>query len=51
MRWYGVEGDNNILVMDMLGPSLEILFRESVRNFSEQTVVKVAIQLVTFLPG
>ena len=26
MHWFGVEGDYNILVMDLLGPSLEDLF-------------------------
>ncbi|KAG6649859.1 hypothetical protein CIPAW_06G002400 [Carya illinoinensis] len=26
VRWFGVEGDNNVLVMDELGPNVEDLF-------------------------
>lgn len=26
VHWFGVEGDYNVMVMDLLGPSLEVLF-------------------------
>ena len=46
MRWYGVEGDFNVLVMDLLGPSLEDLFNDHARKFSLKTTLVVAEQLV-----
>ncbi|ETO02144.1 hypothetical protein RFI_35290 [Reticulomyxa filosa] len=45
-RWYGKEGDYNILVMDMLGPSLEDLFVFCNRRFSLKTICMLAIQMV-----
>eukprot|EP01051_Picozoa_sp_SAG22_P004050 SAG22_NODE_208_length_15237_cov_22.602774_11_plen_265_part_00 len=33
VRWFGVEGEFNILVMDLLGPSLEDLFNFCSRKF------------------
>jgi serine/threonine protein kinase len=37
--WYGTEGENNILVMDLLGASLEDLLTRQRRPFSVKTVV------------
>lgn len=46
IRWYGVEGDYNVLVMDLLGPSLEDLFNFCARKFSLKTVLMLADQMV-----
>ena len=34
IHWYGVEGDYNIMVIDLLGPSLEDLVSFCTRKFS-----------------
>jgi casein kinase 1 len=50
--YFGQEGLHNILVIDLLGPSLEDLFDHCNRRFSIKTVVMVAKQMVwvLFLP-
>ena len=48
-RWYGVEGEYNVLVMDLLGKSLEDLFCMCSRRFSLTTVLVLADQLLTRL--
>ncbi|KOB73448.1 Casein kinase I alpha [Operophtera brumata] len=42
IRWYGYERDHNILVMDLLGPSLEDLFNFCSRQFTIKTVLMLA---------
>ena len=44
--YFGQEGLHNILVIDLLGPSLEDLFDHCNRRFSAKTVVMVAKQMV-----
>jgi hypothetical protein len=47
--YFGQEGLHNILVIDLLGPSLEDLFDHCNRRFSIKTVVMVAKQMVSVL--
>lgn len=47
VHWFGVEGDFNVLVIDLLGPSLEDLFRYCQKKFSLKTVLMLADQLVS----
>ena len=46
MHWFGVEGDYNVMVIDLLGPSLEDLFNYCKRKFSLKTVLMLADQMV-----
>merc|ERR1712194_926464 len=46
LHWHGVEGDYNIMVIDLLGPSLEDLFSFCGRKFSLKTVVMLADQMI-----
>ena len=46
VKWFGVEGDYNVLVMDLLGPSLEDLFSFCNRKLSLKTVLMLADQMV-----
>ncbi|CDK28404.1 unnamed protein product [Kuraishia capsulata CBS 1993] len=47
--YFGQEGLHNILVIDLLGPSLEDLFDWCGRRFSVKTVVQVAVQMLTLI--
>lgn len=46
VRWFGKEGDYNVLVLDLLGPSLEDLFNFCGRKFTLKTVLMLADQMI-----
>ncbi|GLU22396.1 hypothetical protein SLE2022_384760 [Rubroshorea leprosula] len=46
VKWFGIEGDYNVLVMDLLGPSLEDLFNFCSRKLSLKTVLMLADQML-----
>lgn len=47
IRWFGQERDYNVLVMDLLGPSLEDLFNFCSRRFTMKTVLMLADQMIS----
>ncbi|GAM26142.1 hypothetical protein SAMD00019534_093170, partial [Acytostelium subglobosum LB1] len=46
VKWFGFDGDYNIMVMDLLGPSLEDLFNYCGRKFSLKTVLMLGDQMI-----
>lgn len=49
IHWYGVENGCNVLVMDLMGPSLEDLLVFCRRRFSLKTVLMLGDQMITRL--
>ena len=46
MHWYGLAGEYNTLVMDLLGQNLEELFMFCGRNFTLKTIIMITIEIV-----
>lgn len=49
IHWFGVEGEFNVMVVDLMGPSLEELFTNCGRRFSLKTVLMLADQMISRL--
>ncbi|KAF8452064.1 kinase-like domain-containing protein [Boletus edulis BED1] len=49
IMYSGKQGDYNVMVIDLLGPSLEDLFKVCNRHFSLKTVLLLADQLISHL--
>jgi casein kinase 1 len=47
--WFGTEGNYNVLVTELLGPSLEDLFNYCGRTFSVKTTLLIAEQMIARL--
>jgi len=46
MIWFGVAGEYNTMVMDLLGQNLEDLFSYCTRNFTLKTILLIAIEII-----
>ena len=48
MHWYGVAGEYNCMVSELLGQNLEDTYGYCGRNFTLKTIVMTTIEIVPF---
>ncbi|KAI7992638.1 Casein kinase 1-like protein 11 [Camellia lanceoleosa] len=46
LKWFGLEAEYNVMVIDLLGPSMEDLFNYCNRKFTLKTALMLAAQLI-----
>ena len=46
MHWFGIAGEYNAMVMELLGQNLEDLFSYCTKNFTLKTILMIIIQLI-----
>ena len=46
MHWFGIAGEYNAMVMDLLGQNLEDLYNYCAKNFSLKTILMITIQML-----
>ena len=46
MHWFGVAGEYNTMVMELLGQNLEDLFLFCTRNFTLKTILLIGLEIV-----
>lgn len=48
LLWHGIQGEYTIIVMELLGSSLEHLHKQCAKRFTIPTVIRIAEQSVFF---
>ena len=46
MHWFGIAGEYNAMVMELLGQNLEDLFNYCTKNFTLKTILMITMQLI-----
>ena len=46
MHWFGIAGEYNAMVMDLLGQNLEDLYNYCAKNFTLKTILMIMIQMI-----
>ena len=46
MHWFGIAGEYNAMVMDLLGQNLEDLYTYCAKNFTLKTIIMIIIQMI-----